>query len=497
MARLMRDPVAWGEAYLKDRDGSQRRYWQHQIEDLRCPQKNVAHMDGRDVGKTVALVTHLLHYAFITRGGAALVAAPHDGQINTITREVELQLDSVPALRDSIAKNHQGRPKLYRKPYFQIEFANGTELFFRPAGVAGDAFRSLHVDRLYVDEASYLTEAAWRALRMCLKTGGEFRVYATPNGIRDTTYYRLTKSKRWKLFHWPSWLNPTWDEERERELVEFYGGKNTPGWQQEVAGEHGMPAFSAFNLAQFTRCLVDIPEYQCIRLSGDVFTDCEDEKEVRERVETVLNLAPWEGTYWLGGDLGYTSDPTEFVLFEDDGELIRMVLRIHAEHVAYPVISEIIASIDSALRPAGIGVDNGGNGVSVVQELTSLDKYREHDFSERLHGFDFGGTTVIDYDGDKPLKKRTKEYMTALINGAINRRRVDFPDSDNEIEDQFASHRYMRGERHIIYSKGNDHVVDAVRCAFLAREMKRLRGLQPMVEENALVMPVVTEPVFW
>jgi hypothetical protein len=35
---------------------------------------------------------------------------------------------------------------------------------------------------------------AWKALRQCLKAGGTLRIYSTPNGLRDTTYYRLTSS---------------------------------------------------------------------------------------------------------------------------------------------------------------------------------------------------------------------------------------------------------------------------------------------------------------
>ena len=100
-------------------------------------------------------------------------------------------------------------------------------IHFRPAGAYGESFRSLHVDRLWVDEGAWIPEKAWKALRQCLNAGGKFRIYSTPNGIRDTTYYRLTQSKKWKVFRWPSWLNPNWDDEREAELVEFYGGKDT------------------------------------------------------------------------------------------------------------------------------------------------------------------------------------------------------------------------------------------------------------------------------
>jgi len=55
LAETLRDPVLWGQAYLYNRDGSARSYWDHQKEDLRCSHKNIIHLDGRDVGKSIVL----------------------------------------------------------------------------------------------------------------------------------------------------------------------------------------------------------------------------------------------------------------------------------------------------------------------------------------------------------------------------------------------------------------------------------------------------------
>ena len=44
-----------------------------------------------------------------------------------------------------------------------------------------------------------------------------------------------------------------------------------------------------------------------------------------------------------------------------------------------------------------------------------------------------------------------------------------------------------------MYSKGNDHVVDATRCGVLVREKFRMADMEGATE---MVMPVLTEPVF-
>ena len=171
LAETLRDPVLWGQAYLFNRDGSGRIYWDHQVDDLRCTDRNIIHLDGRDIGKTQCIAADALHFAFTTRGGQGLVSAPHQGHLDTIIEEIEFQLDINPDLMNSVALTKYGKPKIHRKPYFRLEFTIGSVIYFRPAGAYGDAFRSLHVQRIWVDEGAWLTERAWKALRQCLEVG--------------------------------------------------------------------------------------------------------------------------------------------------------------------------------------------------------------------------------------------------------------------------------------------------------------------------------------
>ena len=87
-------------------------------------------------------------------------------------------------------------------------------------------------------------------------------------------------------------------------------------------------------------------------------------------------------------------------------------------------------------------MDNGGNGLAVVQELLTLDKYRDLQLEGRLRGYDFGCMTRLAVRDGKEVRKRTKEFMTSLINGALQRRQAVFPVEDLEIEDQFTTHTF-------------------------------------------------------
>ncbi|MHB9131158.1 MAG: terminase large subunit domain-containing protein [Armatimonadota bacterium] len=497
LALVLGNPVVWGEHFLRNRDGAPRSYWSHQIDDLLCTARNVIHLDGRDVGKSVNLTTDALHFGFTSTGKQGLIAAPHQGHLDALIEEIEFQLDANPALMESVGINSYGKPKIIRKPYFRIEFKNGSILYFRPAGVYGDAFRSLHVERVWVDEGAWLTEAAWKALRQCLKANGTLRIYSTPNGLRTTTYYRLTHSEQFRVFRWPSSLNPLWTDDRARELAEFYGGRDSAGWQHEVVGEHGKPAYGAFDQEQFLACREDILEYRKVIITGDDLHSCTSDADTCERLEVLLAAIPQSGVFWLGGDLGYTNDPTELVLFREFEEaerpVLQMVLRLHLERVAYPQISMLLALLDRYFSPTGIGVDNGGNGGAVVQELLTLDAFKTLQLQGRLRGIDFGGvTTLVQREGIE-VRKRTKELMTNLINGLLLRRQLRFPLEDQELADQFCTHTYTLSNSYVVYSKGNDHIIDAVRCAVLARELL-LQG--DVREEMVSLLPVTTAPIF-
>jgi len=449
------------------------------------------------VHNSIVLSTDALHFAFTTRGGQGLIAAPHQGHLDTLVEEIEFQLDQNPDLMRSIAVTNYGKPKIHRKPYFRIEFTNGSILYFRPAGAYGDAFRSLHVDRIWVDEGAWLSERAWKALRQCLKTAGRLKIYSTPNGMRNSTYYRLTMSEQFRVFRWPSWLNPNWTQQREDELLEFYGGRDTSGWQHEVAGEHGKPSYGAFNIEQFNLCRQDVFEYQKVTITGRELKDCETEDSAADRLELLLNLTPRTGMFWIGGDLGYTNDPTELVVFHEttvgDRPVVTLILRVHMEHVSYPHIAQTIALLDRYFTPVGIAVDNGGNGIAVVQELLTLDKYKDLQLEGRIQGVDFGGMTCLTNRDDKEIKKRTKELMTSLINGMLQRKQIIFPSDDLDIEDEFTTHTYTLRDGKVIYSKGNDHIIDAVRCAALVRELANQGEAK---EETVLLTPVLTNPIF-
>lgn len=82
--------------------------------------------------------------------------------------------------------------------------------------------------------------------------------------------------------------------------------------------------------------------------------------------------------------------------------------------------------------------------------------------------------------------------MTSLISGALQRRELILPEGDQGIADQFTTYTDTLSGGNVIDSKGNDRLIGAGRCALLVREQGRL---DPIREETASLMPVLTNPV--
>lgn len=334
-------------------------------------------------------------------------------------------------------------------PSWHLRFSNGFVLWGRIAGPRGVNFQGLHVDWQIVDEAQEMTEQSWSELYQALNGGGNRWVYGVPDG-RRTTFYRLTQDVEAEQHNWSSALNPEFDDVKDAELVRLYGGKDSPGYIHRVLGQHGAPEYGVFDLDDYLACVDPSVDFESVTVSE------------KDEFEAPCNVPP--GAYYLGCDLGYAKDPSEFVVYRAEGPHLVDVFRAHLHGVHYDRQQEIIQALDQAYDFRGIGVDAGNSGEAVAHNLMALgdrwfEKIATYRFGSRLQA----GTLP---DG-QPDRRETKRFMTELIERRLADRTIVFPPLP-ERESQYAGHTYTVGEHgRIRYSKGDDHIIDADRCAVL------------------------------
>jgi len=516
-------PWRFGERYLVNRDGTPRRYWDHQKAELDDPWPKKIHRDATGTGKTIAISTSILHWGATTQDQEAFCAAPLSGFLNIIIEEIEFQISKNPDVRAMFAPGDEYRKK---QPYFMFRFAGGSTVKFFPAGIDGAAYDGQHVSRIWVDQACTIPQKAWPNLFQRLNPGGILSIYSYHDGRRNTTYHKLqveatetpTKNGDWKLYHWPATILPApfWSETVRQEKIREHGGESSPEYQRLVLGLVGTATTTAFDLNAYAACQKALPTYRIINVDPDVFAGSLGEDEIDHIVSLLFGDVGYPGepgeTTWGGTDLGYTSDPAEIVVARERVEKatgrtkMTALLRVHMERVPYTAQTKIVAQLDRNFHFSAFGIDRGGVGVSFEHMLHGNKSFDDLPHRrDRFLPFVFGGSIVVDKDDDGVEKKdETKRFSTSLLNRLFQRRVIALPkmdqakncEGDDEADEQFWGHTYGLTDRHVKYY-GVDHIIDAWRVLVLAREtVTVLHKFQGGVEEVGCVSATVSAPVF-
>jgi hypothetical protein len=399
-----------------------------------------------------------------------LVATQCENHLFPVMERIVRKIETTPDFAKGLVERK-------RHPSYYLRFSNGSILWGRIAGPRGINFQGLHVDWQFVDEAQEMTETAWGEMYQALNAGGWRWVYGVPNGWRQT-YYRMTQMEEYEQYRWPAAINPQFTESKRQELAKLYGGIQSEGYIHRVLGLHGSPSMAAFRFDDYLECVDESIEFDDVRVSAELVKE--------HSLEDVL---PAPGThmpradYYLGVDLGYTRDPSELVVYTDmDGRMVN-VCRVHLDGVDYHTQQRAIAVLDERYGFRGIGIDAGNNGRAVAHALRAIDGR----WDMLVHAYDFGSKLLVGHSADgTPYYRRTKRFMTELIERRMHERTVVWPKLADR-EEQYVAHTYRIGPTgEVLYSKGNDHIIDADRCAVLRRYLEHAMPELPATSEPTL-----------
>ncbi|MEM1205108.1 MAG: hypothetical protein AAGN66_17895 [Acidobacteriota bacterium] len=277
---VLSTPHHFAECALVDPNtGYPWRCWPYQVGTLNYP-GNLYHQSAPGTGKTMDILIRVMYLAIVSRGHQ-LVAGAYDKHSTDIFEACLNQIESNPWLSATIAKTP-------RKPYPTIVLRDtGNKAAFRPAGSDGKALRGDHVIAAYFDEAPLaVNPKIWENWRSRGLKGCVFRAYGTPDGSRDTPYFRATAALpetdafevptrrqkgyvkvRWSKHHQRP--HGWWTDEDERQALEDYGGAHTGEYQRQVLGHHGDPVESVFPWHTFRLCVRYLPGYVAIKIAFD------------------------------------------------------------------------------------------------------------------------------------------------------------------------------------------------------------------------------------
>lgn len=534
---LSADPVLFVEAFFVERDSTPLSTWQlwpYQAASLRYKGNSIKQC-GAEVGKTREIVARLVHGAICKRGDS-LLAAPLDGNLDDHWDMIHDLAAASPLIHAEIDWE---ATKV--KPYRKLVMRNGNRIYLRPAGFDGRAFRGVHAGlSVLLDEAAVVSEQqCFSELVRARKPGCTVGYYSVPKGSIDSPFARLCRSAisvdvlepepvgdgKFALFVWPKTLMPApfWSEDRREEFARDYGGEDSPGYRRNVLGLWGDPESSVFPWEHLRRCIAYIPGYTRIKIlnldgsfrvsvhtsradwrspqgsADEVSLDALDRvfeadlnaEDVIDVVRQHLSLQSWrdDDSAFAGVDFGSTDNPTEVMLFKTSGHMATLAARVHVRRCTLDFQERLLVAIDDVTRPRlGWGGDStGGIGIGVEQHLRAMTTSGTRSIGDNFAGFVFNASTTVpdnvtgepmlSADG-QPLKVSNKELATQLLERRVQQASLLLP-PDPEITLQWTNHTSTELNGRRVFSKGDDHTIDAARCAMLRHRQMTQEACSP------------------
>lgn len=533
LAIVCEDPFLWCTSFLREPEDPDHQepynFFDYQLESLRWPGSTI-HKCGAEVGKTREIVAWVMWKMFTSPNGSGLIGAPQQTHLEEIIEALVDQFLWNPDL-EPVLKKHKKHPHhaFYLTNGFKVDFRPSGHDGEAYRGIHVRTFAIK--DEAAKDKNPRQWSEFWRAM----KPSAVAKIYSVPDGDRSCEFFKLGQRAQgkdggdidrlagnfdFKLFAWAKTLMPApyWTAARKRFYEDQYGGVDSPGYKHNVLGEDGDPEDTVFPWHQFKYCIKEIPEYRALKIlvkAGDNEVDVRGYKcrmaggggdpvpetviviDETMRASTFFDLVGGDSDFTRlirsffesvpgakrgGADLGFSGDPSEMYIKNIIGKKERLVARLQLKHVTYDQQCQALNALDDVYGPKASliwGTDFGNAGSAVAHDLQGLDIYAKKDFEDRLRGFMFGATTdnvdedgeaVIDAKTGKPARITLKELATDILTKKMQRQELEYP-PDPDIVLYYTNHTVRIGERHRIYKKEDDHMIDADRTQILAKIM--------------------------
>lgn len=350
---------------------------------------------GRLTGKTlfavvVSVLLTTLHKAY-KWGAVSSYDADH---VKGVMEKIIIGLENHPLFIFLNTKNHTTR-----NPY-KIKADNGCLLESVNNNIlgknAGQHWFSKHVDRNWEEESSFLTKEVSNKKLMAQSELGCIKVYSGMTTFSKDSpvgelFYNLEHKGR--VINLPSYANPTWDEEKEKNAILEFGGEQSATYKVQIVGEVVENSESVYDIERVRETYNlknPIKAFEINRLNFYRYKDI-----------LIVDTLTGAESIWLAADVGEGGAPTEIiVLFKING-IYKYIYNITTHKLSHEEDLEIFYYLIDILKINYIGLDiTSGGGKALACSLGN--KYRN-----RVTSIAFNERIAIDYDknGDNSFKR--------------------------------------------------------------------------------------------
>lgn len=432
----------FSETRLKDLRPRQEEY-------LACTSRNKAVRFGRRGGKSTIFSIEMVYMAVTTNDTPMLYIVPNQAQVMVITNELNdlLAVSEIYGLLNGNAM---------KQPYWSQKFMNGSEIKIMIASGEGKTIRGQKAHKIYLDETDYIPDAILREAVLPIlidNPGCGISTCSTPSGERKFYYRACQERDDFREFFAPSWeCLPHWTEAMRKECLENSGS------QEAFDREYGA-LFGESDKGVFRKDFL-----------------------IRAQIQYSL---PWPvpaGTpTYLGVDWNGSGNGTRIIVLAEIGNKLRLIHHTSVTQKEFTTIKaiETIVELNRLYKPLVLTIDRGfgaaqdellrkvGQNAIARGDINNPDVNLLHnlitvDFSEKLEFKKLTRPTEND-------SRRTKVYMVENLNRLFESDSLEYPESFQNLYDQFDQYRIKRFELsgQPIYEAGKigDHDLDALMLA--------------------------------
>lgn len=464
-ARVLADPVIWADVYLnfKARD--------YQKSVLRSKSNRVVLRMGRRTGKTACIVVYSLWYGYTHKYKTIIIVTPFESQIRLIWDEFEKYIEYSPELQASIARKSKNPYEIYFKNGSKIKgFTAGTK-----AGSGAGSVRGQGGDVIILDEGDYMLEKDIVAITaIALEAPERIRIIfsSTPTGKREFFYKICTdRNSSYKQFHFPSYVNPEWNDQAEYEFKMFHSDID---YQHEVEAEFGEAASGVFNISKIEKAATDFYyAYEDLTYMQQQYVE-DNNINVHFYGPYDVNYKPPKALRVMGVDWDIKQSTPHFVIAEWNTQFQKLQTVLHedipkTEFLLDTAVKRII-ELNDIYDPEYIYLDRG-LGEYQIETLHAYGlRHPDSGLADKVKGWYFKqNIELIDPSTKELVKKPAKHFMINQTRLLFEREKLMLSYFDDVLFYQIMNYTVTNVTSTGVpqYSK-DDHALDAMMLCILA-----------------------------
>lgn len=443
---------------------------------------------ARKFGKTMVIETMDLILQMLTRGADKVAFASVD------LIHLRQVLDPVKNCFEGHKICKLWKQRITGAPDYKFELKNNWLLnsvnFNIGSKNPGQQWYGKHVFRVYIEEASLETQEVFEKRKDALsELGAIFRVSGMTNftvhSPAGETYYNPAL-KQW-VVNLPQYVNPTFNEKKEKEAEEFYGGKSSIGFRIYVDGEIVEDGISVFDMERLRDlCIKEKKKLYTMELDKDNFS--------RYKQYIICDRPQGEGRLFIDGDIGLNT--TEINVMWESGKTYEYIYNITLHNLTDDEQAQIYKYLIDMLKANVIGIDCGdGMGRAIYNELEKTIPKANlvwYDGKEKIPvGFETDVDNKVIYKDGSPLPKYEymSEWSVLRLKTLMYDARLILPEDYKFISQIGQVISIMSGSRILYKCVGpqGDHLFDSFKVFAIAQWLKKDFNDTPDINNNLSV----------